>query len=894
MVFSFQSAAPVLIHVVRLVVLQVLLASMGTVWAMTVAPALPAPRFSGLDTQGVWWVNPSAEQQPMSAAAHWCLDASEQLDAQAVSQGVCPLQKAKPGDLTPGLKAGALWLRLQLGNASATELKRWLVVGHPQLQQVTLWVPETAADGSRRWQVQRAGNATPQNQRAVPVAYPVLPVVLPPQAVQTVYVRVASANVLDATTVLWQSAPYVAQQGRVSLLHVVAMGGMLLAALLGLLLWGLFRERIYLLFGLGMAGEVLLEACRSGMMAVFFWPTDQPFWLGLTSMGGAIGTTFFALFILEFIGPPTRHRWLERLMLLALACYVGGTLWAAFVDFRSGLRFYVVALQAVMLLVVALLVLRIRQGQRQVWYLLLAFSPTLLLETLRFVATQGGFHFGATHVLAAPWGLMLLTPLLLLGMVLRSRDLHDNLVRTQLQSQARVDFLTQMSHELRAPLNTVMGYAQLLQNPGPNLGVTDASAAIHRGGQRLLGMIDEILDYARGQADRLQLDLAPLRWQTLMVDLQVHGSELARQHGHRFDLHASGPPVAADLLVDERRLRQVLDNLLVNASLYGAGSPVSLTCSAQNLPGERLRLRFEVADSGPGISPAEQAKVFAPFVRGQAQRQGGGRGVGLGLAIARQLTTLMGGTLTLHSEVGAGCRFVVQLECQTAVAVPEPAPLGTAGPIAEPQHTPHLLVVDDEGDARQVLSLMLQAHGLSVQQAASGHTAMALLKPGLDMVLTDQFMDDGDGWALLAAVRQQLPGVPVLMLSSAAPQRPAQADQALQFDGVLLKPVDQATLMAMVSRLLARPWPMLQELPDAPAPPVSAAAGMAELAEPDAENRQALLLLVQAGAVTDILAWAKALAHRQPELAPYAAQVRTAALAMDFARLHRLASTAAS
>jgi len=851
--------------------------------ALAATPALPASGFTGLDAQGVWWADAGAEQQPMQAAARWCLDASAQLDVQAISQGACPFKKVQPGDLTPGLKAGVIWLQLQLGNASGTELRRWLVVGHPQLQHVTLWTDAGGADGSGRWQVQRAGNATPQNQRAVPVAYPVLPVILPAQAVQTVYLRVASANVLDATTVLWQSAPYIAQQGRVSLLHVVAMGGMLLAALLGLLLWGMLRERIYLLFGLGMAGEVLLEACRSGMMAVFFWPTDQPFWLGLTSIGGAIGTTFLALFILEFIGPPTRHRWLERLMLLLLACYVAGALWAAFVDFRSGLRFYVVALQAGMLAVVALLVLRIRQGQRQVWYLLLAFSPTLLLETLRFVATQGGFHFGVTHVLAAPWGLMLLTPLLLLGMALRSRDLRDNLVRTQAQSQARVDFLTQMSHELRAPLNTVMGYAQLLQRPGPSLSVADATAAISRAGQRLLCMIDEILDYARGQANRLLLDAAPLHWQTLMCDLQVHGDELARQHGHRFELHQTGQPPHADLLLDERRLRQVLDNLLGNASLYGAGSLVTLACDVQVLRNGQFGLQFEVLDSGPGIAAADQAQIFAPFVRGQAPRRGGGRGVGLGLAIARQLTALMGGTLKLHSAAGAGCRFVVQLECQGTTPVGDLVAANLVATPADPSRPLRLLVVDDDEDARQVLALMLQANGISVQQAASGHAAMPLLQPGLDMVLTDQFMDDGDGWALLVAVRQRLPGVPVLLVSPAAPQRPARLAPAINFDGALLKPVEGTALMAMVRRLLPAPWPVAASVPLG-----RRAAGLPDAGEPSAAERQALLVLVQAGALTDILRWAEALAQNRPGLSGYAQRVRQAALAIDFASLQRL------
>ncbi|MBK9441502.1 MAG: response regulator [Comamonadaceae bacterium] len=205
----------------------------------------------------------------------------------------------------------------------------------------------------------------------------------------------------------------------------------------------------------------------------------------------------------------------------------------------------------------------------------------------------------------------------------------------------------------------------------------------------------------------------------------------------------------------------------------------------------------------------------------------------------------------------------------------EPTHPGTRTPVANPPQavfTPNLLVVDDEMDARQVLSLMLQARGLNVQQAASARAALPLLQPGLDQVLTDQFMDDGDGWALLAAVRRQLPGVPVLLLSTAAPQRPAQADPALQFDGVLLKPVDEVRLMAMANRLLARPWDAYVEPPaslESPATPGAPASGMAEpadLPEPATEHRQALARLVQAGVVTDILRWADALAQDAPDL----------------------------
>ena len=638
---------------------------------VTLAAEPPSPQQT--DAQGVWWVNDSVEQQPLQAAVRWCMDATGKLDVQSVSQGACELLPAKGADLSQGFKSGAVWLRLQLGNPGSQPLVRWLVVGHPRLQEVTLWLPSTAQGAATPWQVLRAGTNIPRRQRAVAASYPVLPVTLAANAVQTVYLRVASQTDLDTSVTLWQPQAFDMKQGRTDLLHDLAMGGLLLAALFALMLYSLQRDRVYVFFALSMVGELVLEGCQSGLLADHFWPSDQPFPVGLTAVGFGVSTLFLTLFALQFLGPLTRQRWVAIWVKSALGLLVLGELWALLADFRRGSQMGVVSLQVLLLAALVLLLLRYRQGQRQATYLLLALMPSVLVQMLNFAMAMGWLQVQANYLLASPVSLLTMTPLLLLSLVQRSKNLQLQLMSSQATNQARTGFLAQMSHDLRAPLNAVLGYSQALKRPGSTLSVGEAANAIEHAGRRLLGMIDEVLDYAQGQADRLQLDPAPVHWPTLVQELADYGANLARQCGNQFVLRQPSPARSddchpldkCDVLLDERRLRHVLDNLLSNANRYTPGGTVTLSCQADRLPLQMARLSFEVTDTGLGIAPEEHETIFEPFVRGAAAHKGGVNGTGLGLSIARQLTVLMGGTLTLKSQLGAGSSFTLSLTCPT-------------------------------------------------------------------------------------------------------------------------------------------------------------------------------------------------------------------------------------
>jgi signal transduction histidine kinase len=310
--------------------------------------------------------------------------------------------------------------------------------------------------------------------------------------------------------------------------------------------------------------------------------------------------------------------------------------------------------------------------------LLLAMTPSALVQALNFSLSMGWLPMRAGYPLAAPLSLLTMTPLLLLSLMQRSRELHTKLMLSQAINQTRTAFLAQISHDLRAPLNAVLGYARALTRPNSKLSTGDAALAIDHAGQRLLALIDEILDFAQGQANKLKLDPAPVHWATLVQDLSHYGTELAAQNGNRFVLksgavHSEGSHrgLVTDVLLDERRLRHVLDNLLSNASHYTAGGTVTLSCQADLLPGQIASLCFVVSDTGIGIAPEEKESVFEPFVRGASALRGGVKGTGLGLAIARQITQLMGGSLSLESQLGSGSRFTLNLSCPN-LAPPNP------------------------------------------------------------------------------------------------------------------------------------------------------------------------------------------------------------------------------
>ncbi|HMX12415.1 MAG TPA: ATP-binding protein, partial [Burkholderiaceae bacterium] len=256
-------------------------------------------------------------------------------------------------------------------------------------------------------------------------------------------------------------------------------------------------------------------------------------------------------------------------------------------------------------------------------------------------------------------------------------------------NQAKTRYITTISHELRTPLNAILGYAQLLEaDAGMPPQRRQAVAVIRRGGDHLLSLIEGTLDLARIESGKLKLDVRPMRFRDALDEL-VNLFELqAQAKGLRFR-HAFSAHLPEVVRADEKRLRQILINLLGNAVKFTPAAPAQTTaangpsgedsCDGNDLPrpGEvLLRLhyagqmaRIEIADSGPGMSEAELARIFEPFARGSAAGAAGAvGGTGLGLTISKMLADLMGGELTVRSTPGVGSCFQLRLFLPAAEA----------------------------------------------------------------------------------------------------------------------------------------------------------------------------------------------------------------------------------
>jgi signal transduction histidine kinase/purine-cytosine permease-like protein/ActR/RegA family two-component response regulator len=457
-------------------------------------------------------------------------------------------------------------------------------------------------------------------------------------------------------------------------------------------------------------------------------------------------------------------------------------------------------------------------------------------------------------------------------------------------NRAKSRYISAISHELRTPLNSILGYAQLMgedQSIPPHR--QQAVAVIKRGGEHLLSLIEGTLDLAHIESGRLKLNPRPLAFADFMQDLADMFALEAERKALRFVFEVQGT-LPAVVRADEKRVRQILLNLLGNAIKFTASGQVSL----------RLRYAVEMAhieveDTGPGLSAEDINHVFEPFARANAPGVGA-PGAGMGLTIARMLTDLMGGALSVSSHPGVGSVFKVKLflpELPTSlpatggtgalrdkslVTAPK-ARLGYAGP------RQRVLVVDNEEADRELLVQLLQPLGFEVRTAASGHDALDLLASGYQphAVFMDLAMPGIDGWETVRRLRvleqaTQRPAAQIAIVSANAFDKGLVNPVGLPSDDFFCKPVRHADLLDWLTPRLGLVWQEAIELvlPAPKAVPTQA------LVYPDRVQLDALQEVVTLGFFRGILNQLDALEAAQPECAGFVANMRDLARQFQF------------
>ena len=430
-------------------------------------------------------------------------------------------------------------------------------------------------------------------------------------------------------------------------------------------------------------------------------------------------------------------------------------------------------------------------------------------------------------------------------------------------NQAKTRYVAGMTHELRTPLNSILGYSQILLKGDAATPPREAVQTIHRSGEHMLGLIDGLLDLARIEAGRLQLEPAPLALPAFLDQLVHMVRPQAENKGLAFVYTHAGrlPPWVH---ADAKWLRQILINLLTNAVRFTDSGTVTLHVDAR-----REVLRFDVVDTGIGVAPQDHLRIFEPFERGAAGRRRGEPGTGLGLTITALLTSMMGGELVLAHTSPAGSTFSVRVYLRE---VADPGPQARAGAARQPvsgyigaRRT--LLVVDDQPVQRQMLAGMLMPLGFEVREAASGTECLDSLREELpSAILLDLTMDDMDGWQTAALVRASGFGdIPIIIVSANMFENQAERLHAAGCQAFVGKPVIESELIATLERHLGLEWlsssdampPVNEENPAARPPQLA-------LSEDD---RAELMRLVQMGHVRGLHTVLDRLAAASPSAA---------------------------
>jgi len=370
-------------------------------------------------------------------------------------------------------------------------------------------------------------------------------------------------------------------------------------------------------------------------------------------------------------------------------------------------------------------------------------------------------------------------------------------------SKVKSSFLANMSHELRTPLNAIIGYSELLaedaQDRGDEPSIKDLQK-IQAAGKHLLGLINDILDLSKIEAGRMDLYLERVSLARLVDEVRTIVDPMVHKNGNTLVIDC--PADIGQLNTDFTKLKQCLINLIGNAAKFTSKGTVTLRLSRQDKTGGPSSIRFDIADSGIGMSEEQIGRLFKAFTQADSSTTRNFGGTGLGLTITKHFCAMMGGDIAVTSQPGQGSTFTVVLPDQVAEPHAEHAPMGL--PEATAGHTPsaiNVLVVDDDLAVHDVLAQTLGKEGYALTHARDGAEALEIMrKTPPDIVTLDVMMPKVDGWSVLGIMKSEpeLEHIPVIMLTIVDDRNLGFSLGASEF---MTKPIDRNKLIAVLRKL---------------------------------------------------------------------------------------------
>ncbi len=392
------------------------------------------------------------------------------------------------------------------------------------------------------------------------------------------------------------------------------------------------------------------------------------------------------------------------------------------------------------------------------------------------------------------------------------QEVNEQLVQSEQRAragtQAKSQFLANMSHELRTPLNAIIGYSEMLQEEAQDAGLESSIPdlkKINRAGRHLLELINDVLDLSKIEAGKMELYLETFDIPNLLEEISATVQLLVQKNSNTIEVLC--PSNLGAMRADMTKVRQALFNLLSNASKFTNHGKITLEAAREVSPSNGHWIVFRVSDTGIGMTPEQQARVFETFAQAEASTMRDFGGTGLGLAITKNFCRMMGGDVSLTSEPGKGSIFTIRLPIE--VREPEAESEVEAKSIAAPppMEGKTVLVIDDDADTREVLERFLNRKGFHVECASSGQDGLRLAKELHPAAITlDVMMPGMDGWAVLSTLKSEpeLADIPVVMLTIVDDKNLGYSLGATDY---MIKPVDRERLAEILMKFRDVPPP---------------------------------------------------------------------------------------
>ncbi len=731
-----------------------------------------------------------------------------------------------PNQFTPGTEStlnkgytdSAFWLHIRLKNSaqSLTTSRRVVIqLDYPMLDDVEFYfVNKGIAEGY--WQT---GDLFSAASRPIDHGTFVFPLTVEPGSYKDIYLRVKGSSSMRMPVYLWDELDFHKSQRTSALIHGLFYGILLLMAFYNLCLFISVRDMNYLLYVGYTLSISLFQSIMIGDAPVYLWGNlpklnehIMPAIIALTSAF----LIYFSSRVLDIktLSPRT-HRILNWLGVAQLAL----VLLAFIFPYSITIRLASIDALLICLLIIAIAVFAALRKEKSAifflfaWLMVLSGAIILALVSLGIVPanpfTTNAFYFGNTIEVT----------LLSLSLAERMRNtLQAKVSAEQRANEALIDvntalhqsnalkdeFLATISHELRTPMNGVIGSIDQLKQPTDEethlrlIGCADQSA------HHLMGLLDSVLTYTELASGKLIIEQQGLSLARIVKDLQAAHIGTCKQKGLALTVECA--PDLPPLLGDERRIMQILNIMLDNAVKFTARGSVELL--VRRLPhtsDEREIVLFSVIDTGIGISDESKPHIFEKFRQANGAFNRGHGGLGIGLAICKELAVAMGGDIEFDSVENEGSVFNLKIALVYARAETVTTPVASVQLSAE---NPVVLVVEDNPTNQLVLKGMLKKLGLDVLTANNGEEALSVLATAsIDTILMDCQMPVMDGFAATQAIRNMAPphaNIPIIAVTANAMAQDKTRCLEAGMDDYMSKPVNSALLKEKLMHWLAR------------------------------------------------------------------------------------------